>query len=202
MCNIYTPNDDSPDFFHKVIQIIESMQDKDVLILGGDFNMVMDPAKDRHCSLINHVKSLQVLDEYMNREELCDIWRYRNPESRTYTWCRDGKRPGKISASRIDMFLTNIAYADSVDQCSITPGRLTDHSLVAISMNLQTFVRGPGAWKLNVRLLHDDQYREIIKDTIKETLEDAPHMNPSDRWSLIKVNCMKASRNYSKWLAK
>ena len=144
MCNVYAPNEDDPGYFKEVIRVLEKFHNKDVVLLGGDFNMVMDPAIDRLDSQHNHHKSLIILEEYMSRCNLCDIWQLRNPEARRYTWFWDGKERNRISASRIDMMLISGEYSNCVTSCNISSGQNTDHALVQIELSLDTYVRGPG----------------------------------------------------------
>ena len=63
--NIYGPNIDSPEFFTNLIQMINEHNEHDVLILGDDFNLVLNPDMDRLDSTNNHEKSLTILQEYM-----------------------------------------------------------------------------------------------------------------------------------------
>ena len=71
------PNKDEPAFFHKMITIVDSFQDFDMVILGGDFNLVMDPQIDRYQSDTNNHKSLEALKTYLDKANLIDIWRLR-----------------------------------------------------------------------------------------------------------------------------
>ena len=114
LCNIYAPNEDSPEFFHKLINTIETFQNRDIVIIGGDFNLVMQPEKDHLNSDHNNHKSLTTLNEIMEKTELTDIWRVLNPDKHTYTWCHGKGNDNKISASRIDMFLVSDAYCDCI----------------------------------------------------------------------------------------
>ena len=85
ICNVYAPNTDNAEFFLKAIELSENFLDRDAIIFGGDFNLVMDPNVDRNGSKCNHDKSLAVLLEFMEKENLCDVWRVFNPNRRRYT---------------------------------------------------------------------------------------------------------------------
>lgn len=41
MVNVYTPNEDDPDFFKTLAEHIEDFQ-KDKIFIGGNFNLVLD----------------------------------------------------------------------------------------------------------------------------------------------------------------
>ena len=79
--NIYAPNNDEPEIFTKWIKNIEDYPCENV-ILGGDFNLTMNPNLDIHDPLLNNYNSMEVLQEYMERTNLVDIWRVRNLEMR------------------------------------------------------------------------------------------------------------------------
>ena len=80
LCNIYAPNTDDPMFFHDMISHMEEYQDTDVVILGGDFNLVMNTKVDRLKSDYNHTSCANILTEFVETTQLIDIWRVRNPE--------------------------------------------------------------------------------------------------------------------------
>ena len=130
-----------------------------------------------------------MVKEFIEKEGLCDVWRLQNPEKRVYTWCRDGNHKGRISASHIDMILINQEIADCVTECEISSGHKTDHSLVSMAININEQKRGLGVWKLNNKWLQDNEYKELIKDTIQYMLQETCALNACDRWSQLKVEC-------------
>ena len=201
ICNIYAPNEDDPTFFQKAIEKMEEFQERDIVLLGGDFNLVMEPSIDRYNSLSNHSKSLTIVLEYMGCCNLVDIWRIRNPDKRQYRWCHDGNQKG-ISTSRIDMMLISGCYSDSVLDCKIKSGFKMDHSLVMMTLNVSMFDRGPGAWKLNNNLLFNQNYVNLINETIDRIMTCTPYLNHSECWLELKNMCTKVSREFSKNLVK
>ena len=57
------------------------------IILGGDFNLVMNVTKDKEGGkLTKHRDSLKVIQNIRDSLDLTDIWRDLNPEGRRYTW--------------------------------------------------------------------------------------------------------------------
>ena len=200
---MYAPNYDQPEFFVEMFAHVNTIQDYNAIVMGGDFNLVMDPGFDRLNSLYNHDKSIQILKESNLRCGLCDIWRLRYPDKHMYSWFRrSGNNSNKkIQASRIDMLFVSECIADRVEECDIQPGVLTDHSIVTVTLSLDTFKRGPGLWKLNNQLLFDDKYVECIRDVLLNTITNCPLLNPADLWCSIKSNCAIASKQYAKQLA-
>ena len=57
---------------------------------------------------------------------------------------------------------------DVIENIEIKPGYRSNHSLVCITMILNSFVRGPGTWKFNTNLLKDEDYLDLVKKSITE----------------------------------
>ena len=199
LCNIYAPNNDDESFIEKVITILEKFQDHDGIILGGDFNLVMNTDLDRNNSKYNHNKMLQVLNTYIEKVNLCDIWRVRNPNVKRYTWHRWSKFH-KPTCSRIDMILAPIGLIDSVTESSIQPGHLSDHSMVVLELKIDSYIRGPGVWKFNNQLLLDGKFCENMLKKIKETKEACckSSLDANESWDFLKMEMGSYSKQYAK----
>ena len=193
LINLYGYNRDNPEFFLSVIEKLELIKDLGFMVMGGDYNLVLEPKLDRHKSLVNYDKSVTVLKEYTERAQLMDIWRQRNPSTRRYTWHRNKR----LSASRIDMFLITQNVVDYVESCDIIPAVNTDHSLIMLEMRLGEVVRGKGFWKFNNKLLDNSVFREEIHNVIQETVSDHPLCNPVELCTAIKINMTNHSKNFS-----
>ena len=201
MGNVYAPNQDSPEFFEEVIRNIDSFEDNDMVILGGDFNLVMNPELDRYESCLNNERSCKILQEYLNRAKMCDAWRLTHPEGRRYTWHRFN-RDHRPSSSRIDMFFISECFADCIQKCEIETGYLTDHSLVTLEIRIDNFTRGPGIWRLNNKHLDDPEYCALVERTIVDTDKASPLANPCEKWEFIKMKLAQESVAYAKNKAK
>ena len=163
--NIYSPNNDSPEFYDYVESLIEN-NPSDYLIICGDFNMVLDPNKDsKNYKHINNPKARQKLKCILDNHNLIDIYRYRNPDSKKYTW----RRKNPIKLARLDYFITSESLSDIVTNTDIIPGYKTDHSIITLEIKLNNFIRGRGTWKFNCCLLRDLNYLNLVNKTINET---------------------------------
>ena len=156
----------------------------------------MNPTMDRRNSVINNHNSHCVLNEYIDREGLCDIWRLFNPTTERFTWHR--KHKDVVLASRIDFFLISTHWADTVKNCDIEIGLYSDHSIISMVLQLSEYPRGPGVWHLNVSHLQDIGYQNGIKEVIETTQKKHSPMNASDLWMQIKRNCAAFSRSYAR----
>jgi len=57
------------------------------IVIGGDFNLVLDVEKDKRGGLVRtHKNALKVIRDFSENLGLSDIWRIFNPEARRYTW--------------------------------------------------------------------------------------------------------------------
>lgn len=79
------------------------------IILGGDFNMVLNSDLDRFPSRTSCVSP--IMDAFITRFTVVDIWRVTYPQQRLYTW--SSKDHSK--QSRIDYWLISQSLANSCD---------------------------------------------------------------------------------------
>ena len=197
ICNIYAPNKDDPNFFQNVSEELSRFKCQEI-ILAGDFNLVMDVAKDKKGGKsMTHRNSLKVIQNIRDNFDLTDIWRDLNPEERRYTW-RQNKPEIRCG---LDFFLISVSLPGRILKADILPGYKTDHSLCNIVINYRTQHRGPGFWKLNSSLLGEIDYVNDIKSTIAETVDQYNNDETVDEvllWEMIKLQIRDTSIKYSK----
>ena len=196
--NIYAPNTDDPAFFKNVSEQMLSFIECDEIIIGGDFNLVLDVSKDKAGGKpTTHWNSLKELKYIQENLDLTDIWRDLNPEVKRYSWRRN--RP-EVQC-RLDFFLVSLSIAGRVSNADILPAYKTDHSLRKIDIKYHSNPRGPGFWKLNSALLSEADYVNAIKSTIDETASEYENNEEVDEvllWEMIKLKFRDASIKYSK----
>jgi len=77
LVNVYGPNNDSPDFFPHLFDQIQSLSSYEV-ILGGDFNLVLNNDRDKlggSPQHNNYKASAAAVNAHMQTMGLCDICR-------------------------------------------------------------------------------------------------------------------------------
>ena len=159
-------------------------------IIGGDWNVTMN-AIDRRSGVSGRQKIVQIIEGIIQKENLVDVWRYKNPKKRQYTWTREQGR----NASRIDFWLINQNTLQLVRETKIRPAILTDHQGVQVSIELcKELYKGPGLWKLNEMHLDEKEYREKINEIIKNSFTG----DIVQGWAKFKEEVMKSSREYGK----
>lgn len=84
--NMYGTNKDDETFFEFLNDFLTENDDKNYFI-GGDFNRVLDPLKDKRNGRLNsQLKSRNKLKKIMIEHNLIEIWRQLNASSNQYTW--------------------------------------------------------------------------------------------------------------------
>ena len=181
--NIYAPNEDDPSFFEEVLGFMEKVS-VDSTIIMGDFNTVLEQCDIK--SELNkdptHPKCIRLIKQIMKKYNLIDIWRLRHPNSRRYTWCRS--KPYLIM-ERLDYFLVSGNITSRISQTDIDPSYQSDHSIPNISLwDLGVNTKGPGFWKLNVKLLDNEDYKSEVLEIIENCINQYQDINL--RWEMIK----------------
>ena len=150
-------------------------------VLAGDFNAVFDRARDRRGP--DHASSYRDSSPSLGHlfEACCvtDIWRYLHPTTPGYTWTRwDGSL-----ASRIDLFGVPFAWVPSVSSCSVYVCPFSDHRGLCLSLSVPDVVPpGPGYWKLNVSILDDPDYHQLIRDEWSAWRRAIPRFPSLAKW--------------------
>ncbi len=80
IAHLYAPNKDDPSFFHKLFSLFNNFPSSE-LIIGGDFNSVLDPLIDRSSTAGNgrSCQSTVILKQYMEDYGLGNNWRLNHP---------------------------------------------------------------------------------------------------------------------------
>ena len=201
VCNLYFPTRDHQQEQIKVLEsfcndINDSNHDMNNIILGGDFNVYLNPLIDKLDSMPDTNDNFtfrQNLVSTLETFNLTDIWRNKNPLLRYFTWHRG------YSRSRLDYFFISDHLANVLNKIEILPGIHSDHSLLYLSLNSNvTENKGKGFWKFNSSLLSDVNYVKHVKDIIKNagnnysTIDDKRVM-----WELIKLEVRSFTVPYS-----
>ena len=89
LINIYGPNTDVPEFYSKLLEQIEGAYSFQYIIIGGDFNLVLDQDLDTmNYKKENNTKSRQQVLNIMDILNLIDVFRENNPKLKRSSWKR------------------------------------------------------------------------------------------------------------------
>ena len=192
IANVYVPNSDDVEFARKLVKDLQRFT-PEYYIIGGDFNFVMNTQVDKIGSAKNtHIKIAECIKSFMASEELNDIWRTCNQDKIEFTWHRT--RPKAFS--RLDFFLTSDSLNQFVNNCDIKLGFKMDHAIVELGRDFTTSARGPGYWKLNTALLHDQEYVKKMNSLLDIQLEQQ-YSSHKKLWELVKLAVKGSTLQYS-----
>lgn len=167
LVNIYGPNEDSPNFYSKIEDIIEEFEN-DTCIICGDFNLVQNQELDTYNYIhVNNPRAREYVLTMKDDLNLVDPFRELNEQTRRYTW----RKPTPLKQARLDFFLISESIMPSVHNLDILPSYRTDHSTVVLTFQINEFKKGKGLWKFNNSLLKDTQYIETVKKCINKVKE-------------------------------
>ena len=199
--NIYAPcaDTDKIDFFLELRRIIEEnirFEEWENIICVGDFNTVRDNSLDIVSGTLHSQRTIDAFNEFIELFNCQDIWREQNLKIKTFTW----SKPNMMSARRLDYILIGSNFLNSrfsLDT-SFHSVVMTDHRAVVLNINEKKRTNGNNIFKLDNRLLKDEHYVKIIKQTIKDTAIEYHDLNPQLRWEIIKVEIKQKSEQYTK----
>lgn len=114
--NIYAPNktDEQILFFdHIKDELDKTCIDEDCrIIIGGDFNVILDPDLDGQGGKPKLKESAKQIENICLLHDLVDIWRIRNPNTKRFTW----RQKTPVVQRRLDFWLADNALQEDIDQ--------------------------------------------------------------------------------------
>jgi exonuclease III len=190
----YGPNKDDPTTLNIIQEILDETMAEHTILMG-DFNFTMDVTIDKKGGTNNnHTKCRNSLVDWMEENDLCEVWRARNPEKRMYTWRSNTKPP---IFCRLDFFIVSPSISNGCNICTIGPGVRSDHSYVKLGITLESPARGRGFWKFDHTLLENEDFKKELITRMKQTEEDNPDTEPTLLWETIKCTIRGECISYS-----
>lgn len=102
-------------------------------ILGGDFNLVLDPSLDRSAPKNTTLsKYATALYQGMNDLGLKDVWRLQNPGKKEFSFYSNVHN----TYSRIDLFLTSQTLLPHIKTCLYLAATLSDHNTLMMEVSM------------------------------------------------------------------
>lgn len=186
LANINGPNWDNPQFFSRLIAELPDINSHH-LILGGDFNCVLDPVLDRSRAgtQINVSKSGEVLLSFLNNYKLQDHWRISNPTTRQYSFYS----PVHRSYSRIDHFFVDDRSLSFVNHSKYHSIIISDHCPLQLDLHMPNGSTKHRTWCSDPLLLTDKDFTNFFISQIDYFFETSttPDMSYSIIWEAFKV---------------
>lgn len=126
----YTPpNTLNIDFFDTIKTTLLRFSDT-ILILGGDFNLLVNPEIDStNPASVPQRATSSCISSFLKDLIVVDIWHLLNPSTKDYTFFS----PRHRSFSRIDYFFISPILVKCTSRVTILPMLLSDHSPIIFS---------------------------------------------------------------------
>ena len=145
LINIYALNKDKDiiTFLNDLRTILqnENLEDKENIIIGGDFDCPLNPSLDKKGGTMLPRKSvIETIDCLRDELDLVDIWRIKNPSLKSFTWSQNSP----MILCSLDYSLISNNLQDSVSVTNIIPAIKTDHAAISLDFNVsQNHIKGP-----------------------------------------------------------
>uniref|UniRef100_A0A6I8S7H8 Reverse transcriptase domain-containing protein n=1 Tax=Xenopus tropicalis TaxID=8364 RepID=A0A6I8S7H8_XENTR len=184
VANVYVPNSGQIPYLKQFLKILENFS-KGSIILGGDFNMVLNPLVDSSSKKSNiSYKGLKEAKKLLADLQLIDVWRAINPKKRDYTHF------SKTFAvySRIDYIFTSQRWLHLFTLADIGNFHTSDHAPVRIRFRIPQTSKHEYNWRLNDSLLHRDSTKKEIQSLITQIIQNnsSEEVSPATLWETLK----------------
>lgn len=121
LVNLYAPNTGQVDFLDKVFGLPQ-YRAQPFMIIGGDFNLVMSPTRDRQ-TMLNDIPSRKsnsqanAFRKCARSHKLFDSWRIKHPTAKQFTFFSTAHK----MYSRLDHFLVSAPLLPHIIDSNISP---------------------------------------------------------------------------------
>ncbi len=129
------------------------------LVVGGDFNAVINPALDKSQSDTTANPSSKLLNKFITELNLIDLWRIQNTKAKDFTFFSNRHK----TFSRIDYIFLSPSLISSNSSISILPILLSDHSAMLCSVPLSDVKAKSPRWRFNISLLSNQTFITSLK---------------------------------------
>ena len=165
------------------------------VVVFGDFNIVKNNDYDILSGNPHHVDTVSQFNSVINELLLIDIWREHNQNVKDFTWsCKSPFIARRLDYIFVSPDLFPFCYSPSIKTIGFS-----DHRAVSVTLDFSSFKRGPGTFKFNAKLLHNQDYVKEVKNEItKITCMD---LDPHFKWEYIKIKIKNLAMSYGKALA-
>lgn len=185
IANIYGPNWDNAQFFTNFFSTLPDLNSYK-LILGGDFNCVLNAQLDRSSARFNALSSAAVvINSFLRSYGLSDPWRSKNPNTKQFSFFS----PVHHSDSRIDYFVVDNQFLPLISNSKYHSIVISDYSPVQLELIFPANVAPQRTWRLDPQLLLCEHARTFLISQIDFFLEvnDTPDVSRGVLWESMKA---------------
>lgn len=144
-------------FFNHFFSLLPNMSTHN-LIIGGDINCVLSSLDRSTLRKTPLTKSAQSINLFLEIYGIADVWRFRNPTSRAYSFFS----PVHKTYSRIDCFFLNKRILHSIVECDYEAIVVSDHGPLSMKILVPDTQPIYRPWRLNALLLSEEEFVSFI----------------------------------------
>ena len=172
IANVYAPNSRQVTFFRKIKDLLTTFA-SGILVLGGDFNIPLDPLIDTSNGTSSlPYRALKQIKIQLKELTLHDTWRTLYPQTRDFTYFSNTHQ----KYSRIDYFFLSQPDLTFLTNSTIEPMTLSDHHPITLSLTFPEKKTVTKTWRLNTAVLKDpadvSELREKLLDYFSRNEND------------------------------
>ncbi len=198
LVNIYGPNYADPVFFKNVIMKLAMIGGQ--CIVGGDFNLVLNPLMD--CSSPKSVslsKAVTLLNQGMNDIGVIKVWRTVYPNQRDFSFFSGVHN----TYSRTDMFLVPQDVMSTIIDSSYLAAAFSDHNPLKLTWIINTSRSSSHRWRFSNYMLKDPDFISYMTTNIEIFLDaNSNSTSHANIWEALKAYMRGHVLSYSAHNAK
>ena len=172
------------------------------IVMGGDWNFIFNKDLDHHGGNSDpplKMSSIAEITKIINKFELCDIYRIRNPDKKRFTW----RKANPKTQRRLDYFLISNEMQEQVAKIDVLNSVCSDHSPVIVTFKpVSETSKNTAYWKFNGSLLKDKDFCKNLAIEIENLKISLANFQPQEKWELLKFKirafCIKFSKEKAK----
>lgn len=162
----------------------------------GDFNMVINNELDIIAGA-QHTHSTTILfKQFVQDLLLNDVWRLAHSKEKSFTWSRNNP----FIARRLDYIFVGNNVLNFAEEASIKSVAFSDHRSARVHLRFHPMKRKSPLYKMNVGILKDSTYINMMSKSILKSIEEYSVLNPHLKWEMIKVNIREETQQYCKFV--
>lgn len=131
--NVYASPNSLPNFFTLIAKLTSPYISSNIII-SGDWDCILNSNLDRSPQAKSLSKSSKTITKIMNEMGWVDIWRFKNPSVKDFTFYSNPHD----SYSKLDYFLIPCTLAALVLNCRIGSIHISDHAPITLTLTLQS----------------------------------------------------------------
>lgn len=197
IANIYAPCETKEKvlFFDEIKttlgNIIRKNDDCQVVVLG-DFNSVIDNKMDIVSGEPHNIIVVEQFQNLVNDLSLYDSWRLKHPSTKCHSWCKSNSG----AARRLDYIFVSENLLPAMKSSKIESLGFSDHRAVLVVFSFSKFKHKPSMFKMNVSMLKNLEYVNIIKEAIRKAKTENEYLDPHLSWENIKITIKETTQQY------